>query len=381
MNRIIKSAALLGVCLLSSPVLAQANRPQTPTEPYPYRVETATVPGLDMADHTLGATITLPDSTLWGDGPYPGVVLVTGSGPQDRDETIFLHKPFMVLADHLTRRGIVVLRYDDRGVGASTGSFVGTPVTGLAADAEAAWRFLRDHDSTDPARVGIAGHSEGGLIAPMVASENGDVAFLVLLAGTGVPGSDILLYQAKLMYEAGGLEPEWIEQSQANRAAVFDLVKAGAGNEEILEGVIVVLTHEMAHMKDPADIRRVAAQVLPQFAGPWAREFATLDPRDYLSAVRVPVLALNGTLDTQVTIEQNLQAMEIALNEGPCPSFTSVRLKGLNHLFQPAVTGMLGEYATIETTFDEHALGVVSGWIGATTGVGASKNEAVPGSD
>lgn len=369
MNRMTRAVACVGVCLLNGLATAQANRPQTPTEPFPYRVERVTVPALEEAEHTLGATITLPDASVWGDGPYPGVVLVTGSGPQDRDETIFLHKPFLVLADHLARRGMAVLRYDDRGVGESTGTFNGTSVTGLADDAHAAWRYLRDHGATDPARVGMAGHSEGGLIAPMVASENPDVAFLVLLAGTGIPGSEIMVYQAEVMFEAGGLDRAWIDTALANRRAVFAKVVAGASDAEVLEGVVVMLTHEMPHMQNPDDVRRIAEQVLPQFAGVWTREFMSLDPRDFLSRIEVPVLALNGTLDTQVTIEQNLSAIENALNDGPCPSFTSVRLKGLNHLFQPATTGMLGEYATIETTFDEHALGVISGWIAATAGI------------
>lgn len=360
---------LFVLALWCTAAFAQVNRPQTPTSPFPYRVEAVTVPAMDLGEHTLGATITLPDAAIWGDGPYPGVVLITGSGPQDRDETIFMHKPFLVLADHLTRRGIAVLRYDDRGVGESTGSFEGTPVTGLAADAHAAWTFLRDHESTDAERIGLAGHSEGGLIAPMIASENTDVAFLVLLAGTGIPGAEIMLYQADVMFTAGGLEQDWIDTSLANRRTVFELVSSGATDEAILESIIPMLTHELPHIKDPGDIERTAKQVLPQFAGVWAREFMTLDPREYLAKVQAPVLAMNGTLDTQVTIEQNLVAIETALSEGLCPSLTSVRLSGLNHLFQPAETGMLGEYATIETTFDEHALGVISGWIAATAGV------------
>ncbi len=370
MHRTLVRAAAIAMTLIGSTAGAQPARPQTPTEPFPYRVEAATVRWADGAGHTLGATITLPDAGVWGDGPYPGVVLVTGSGPQDRDETIFGHKPFMVLADHLTRRGIAVLRYDDRGVGESTGSFASASVRGLADDARAAWRYLRDHDATDPERIGIAGHSEGGLIAPMIASENPEVAFLVLLAGTGVPGAEVMLYQAEMMFTAGGLDDEWVAAASSNREAVFDLVRAGASDETILEALVPMLAHEMPHVKEESGLRMLAEQALPQFAGVWAREFITLDPRAYLGRVAVPVLALNGTLDTQVTVAQNLVAIEGALMDGPCPSFASVRLKGLNHLFQPAKTGMLGEYATIETTFDEHALGVISGWISATMGVG-----------
>lgn len=355
-------------------VAAAQNRPQTPEAPFPYRVQETTVPSSGLSEsgeptHTLGATVTLPDAAVWGEGPYPGVVLVTGSGPQDRDETILGHKPFLVLADHLTRRGIAVLRYDDRGVGESTGSFGGTTVLQLAADAQDAWRHLRDHPATDPGRTGIAGHSEGGLIAPIVACDEPGVAFLVLLAGTGSPGSELLLEQARTMFESGSSDGDWIDQAITNRRAVFEMVHAGASDDEVLAGVVTMMRHELPHLKDPAAAERVARQSLPAFAGPWAREFITLDPGDYLPRVGVPVLALNGTLDTQVSIGLNLEPIEAALNEGVCPAATTVRLKGLNHLFQPATTGLMGEYATIETTFDEHAMGVVSGWISSVTGM------------
>lgn len=359
-------AALLVFCTAA---FAQDARPQTPRAPFPYAVEEVTIPAADGADHTLAGTLTVPDAAVWGDGPHPAVVLVSGSGPQDRDETIMGHKPFAVLADHLTRRGVVVLRYDDRGVGGSTGSFAEATVRGLASDARAAWSFLRGHGATDPERVGMIGHSEGGLIASLVAADEPGVAFVVMLAGTGVPGSEVMLFQSEFMMRAGGLSEDRIGENQAIRRAIFALVHEGADDGTVLPEVERLMDIELSHMKDPAARRRMARQVLPQFAGPWAREFLTIDPRDALSRVAAPVLALNGTLDTQVDADQNLIPIERALGAGPCPSATVVRLKGLNHLFQPARTGMLGEYGSIETTFDEAAMGLISGWMASVAGV------------
>lgn len=359
-------AALFACC---SVAFAQTARPQTPSAPFPYFTEDVTIPAADGAEHTLAGTLSVPEASVWGDGPHPAIVLVTGSGPQDRDETIMGHKPFAVLADHLTRRGIAVLRYDDRGVGQSTGSFAGTTVSGLASDARAAWSFLRDHPATDPARVGIGGHSEGGVIAPMVAADEPGVAFVVMLAGTGVPGSEVLLFQSEFMMRAGGLDDDFIGKNQAIRRAIFELVHEGADDDTVLREVERLMDMELAYMKDPEARRRMARQALPQFTGAWAREFLTIDPADALSRVAVPVLALNGTLDTQVDADQNLVPIERALAAGPCPSATVVRLKNLNHLFQPAQTGMFGEYGAIETTFDAAAMGLISGWISSVTGV------------
>jgi len=359
-------AALIACC---SVAFGQDARPQTPRAPFPYSSEEVTIPAGDGADHTLAGTLTVPEASVWGNGPHPAMVLVTGSGPQDRDETIMGHKPFAVLADYLTRRGIAVLRYDDRGVGRSTGSFADATVRGLASDARAAWSFLRDHPATDPARVGIGGHSEGGLIAPMVAADEPGVAFVVMLAGPGVPGSEVLLFQSEFLMRAGGLAEDFIAENQSIRRAIFALVHEGADDATVLGEVERLMDMELAYMKDPEARRRMAQQALPQFAGAWAREFLTIDPADALSRVAVPVLALNGTLDTQVNADQNLIPIERALAAGPCPSATVVRLKNLNHLFQPAETGMFGEYGAIETTFDEAAMGLIAGWVSSVTGV------------
>lgn len=351
---------------------AVPNRPQHPTEPVPYQSETVTVPvAADEAGdaaHTLAGTITLPDAARWGVGPYPGVVLVSGSGPQNRDADLMGHKWFLVLADHLTRQGFAVLRYDDRGVGESTGDFASGTIRRFARDAMAAADALRAHDAVDDERVGVIGHSEGGAVAPIVAVEQPSAAFVVILAGMGVPGSEILLYQSSSMFQRGGQSEDWIEANTAVRRDVFDAVGRGAGADEVRPLVAAWVEQEFSHIQKEEDRARLAGQLMAQFSGDWMREFCSLDPRDWLRRVSVPTLALNGTLDTQVTPEQNLTEIEAALLAGPCPSATTVRMKNLNHLFQPAVTGTLGEYATIETTFDPHALGVISGWMRATVG-------------
>lgn len=374
--RTVRSAARLAALLVVTGFVgaadAQPARPQTPTGPFPYRSEDVTVPvggSADAPDHTLGGTLTLPDAGAWGDGPYPAVVLITGSGPQDRDCTIFGHKPFLVIADHLTRRGVAVLRYDDRGVGASTGSFAQATTRGFAEDAGAAVDFLRRDARVDPGRVGVLGHSEGGLVAPLVATEHEGVAFVVLLAGTGVDGGTLMLGQSEVMFRAGGQDEAWIGKDLDARRAVFDAVRAGADDEAVRARLYELMDIELSYVRSEESRHKLADQALYQFASPWARQFITLDPVPALSKIAVPVLAMNGTLDTQVPPDQNLTVIERTLAAGPCPSYACVRLKGLNHLFQPATTGLLGEYAAIETTFDERALGVLSGWVEATVGV------------
>jgi pimeloyl-ACP methyl ester carboxylesterase len=313
--------------------------------------------------HTLAGTITLPDSEAFGDGPYPGVVLISGSGPQNRDSELMGHRPFLVLADRLTRAGIAVLRYDDRGFGESTGDFASGTIPRFARDAAAAAAALRAHERVDDDRVGLIGHSEGGAVAPLVAADEPRTAFVVLLAGMGESGRDILLFQSALMYERGGQDEAWIAESTRIRGAVFDAVASDADAETVRPLLRELVDHEMDHLVSEEGRERAVDQLLGQFTGAWFRNFLAIDPAAALRRVSVPVLAMNGTLDMQVPAEQNLGAIERALAAGPCPSATIVRLVGLNHLFQPAETGMLGEYATIETTFDESAMGLISGWI------------------
>lgn len=334
-------------------------RPQEPKPPFPYRTEEVTVE--TEAGHTLAGTLTLPDPNV-AEPPYATAILITGSGPQDRDETILGHKPFAVLADHLARRGIASLRCDDRGFGASTGSFATATTLDFVEDATAQVAFLAERDEVGT--IGLIGHSEGGLIAPFVASERGEVDWVVLLAGTGVPGRDIILEQTAAIQRAGGADEATVRAQSAAQQAAID-----AGLADDIETLnremrrLIVLQME-ANGVEPQDqlVDTMTAQQVQSLTGqPWMRTFLTLDPRPALQKVTQPVLVLNGELDLQVLPDQNVPEIEKALANN---NDVEVRvLDGLNHLFQPATTGSPAEYADIEITFDPNALEIISGWI------------------
>jgi hypothetical protein len=285
------------------------------------------------------------------------------------------HKPFAVLADHLTRRGIAVLRFDDRGVGKSTGSFSVATSEDFAEDALGGVRFLKTRPEVAAGKIGVAGHSEGGLIAPMVAVRSTDVAFLVLLAGTGVPGDSIIKAQSRLIARAGGETDDVIERTARAQAAMFAAVRAGGDSAAVQARLQAVADSLLATM---TEAERQASGMTPQTArqqaqtigSPWFRFFLTYDPRPTLRRVKVPVLAINGALDLQVPSQDNLRAIEAALREGGNANVTAREFAGLNHLFQPATTGAPSEYGTIETTMSPEVLEAIAGWITERFGVG-----------
>ncbi|UCC24112.1 MAG: alpha/beta fold hydrolase [Gemmatimonadales bacterium] len=344
-----------------------ATRPQTPHPPFPYRAEEVEVPHLEE-EFSLAGTLTLPE----GEGPFPGAVLVSGSGPQDRDETLLGHKPFAVLADHLTRAGIAVLRYDDRGVGGSGGDFGSATSVEFASDAESAVAWMEAHPEVAPEKVGIVGHSEGGLIAPMVATERGMLAYVVLLAGPGMTGEEIILDQSRLIGEAQGVDPEQLERSLAANAALFEVVRtekdparAEGRLREVLRGVVAEMSpaeRVQSGISDESLEGWIDGQVM-QLSSPWLRFFLTYDPVPALERTRVPVLALNGEKDLQVPYEANLAAIRGALERGGNSDYTVEALPGLNHLFQEATTGAPSEYATIDETMSPAVLDRISSWI------------------
>ena len=341
------------------------NRPQTPKPPFPYAAEDVKFQNSD-AKVTLAGTLTLPK----GDGPFPAVVLVTGSGPQDRDETLFGHKPFLVLADHLTRRSIAVLRYDDRGVGKSTGKFKGSTTADFATDAAAAVAYLHARKEIDPQRVGVAGHSEGGVVAPIVAADQPErVGFIVLLSGTGLPGYAVLDRQRADVMAASGASAETVGLYK-RLYATLNPILIGPGTPQE-RGAKVVAAAKNVVAKFPEAQRKELGfdkpEVCDEFGNlptdPWTDAFLRYDPATALKRVKCPVLALNGSLDLQVSADENLPAIEAALKAGHNPPAKFVTLKGLNHLFQPAKTGAVSEYGTIETTFDEAAMKLVADWV------------------
>lgn len=334
------------------------NRPQHPKPPYPYLTEEVTIAHPD--GHVLAGTLTQPRAG----GPFPAVVLISGSGPQDRDETIFGHKPFLVIADHLTRNGIAVLRYDDRGTARSTGQFNGATTEDLATDAMAAMDFLKSAEAIDVKRIGLIGHSEGAMIAPMLAAQSDDVAFIVLLAGPGVPGDELLLMQGELILKANSAAEPELATLKSQQRYVFQLIRDGASPEELRKAMRPVVEAELAVVTglDGEELRELVESKLEQLASPWSRFFITYDPRTALAKVTCPVLAVNGTLDLQVWHEQNLTEIERVLTQTGI-DLTVKRYEGLNHLFQPAESGAVKEYVTIETTFDETVMRDIVAWI------------------
>lgn len=339
------------------------NRPQHPKRPFPYReVEVR----LERDGFALAGTLTLPDEGEFGAGPYPGVVLITGSGPQDRDETLMGHKPFLVLSDHLARRGIAAVRSDERGVGASTGTFEGATTMDFADDARAWAEWLAAREEIG--RVGLIGHSEGGLIAPFVANGNDEIDFVVLLAGPGVPGREVLGVQLKAIMQAGGIADEASLDAQVEaQQAAFDAIERNdeaTAREALKRLTLLQVAAGGGPAPDDAELAEQIDAQLAQLGSPWFRMFLTLDPRPALAAMDQPVLALNGSLDTQVLTDQNLAEIERVYEEaGKGDKLTAIELEGLNHLFQPATTGGMQEYAQIETTFDESALERIAAWI------------------
>jgi pimeloyl-ACP methyl ester carboxylesterase len=286
------------------------------------------------------------------------VVLVSGSGPQDRDETLFGHRPFLVLADHLTRNGIAVLRYDDRGVGGSTGEFATAITPDFADDAEGAVRYLLSRPEIDIGHIGIIGHSEGAQVAPIVANRWDDVAFTVLLAGTGVDGEKLLVMQLIAINRAMGVSATMTAQRSELQRELLALVGRTPDDSVAAEEARDVLAG--AGVTGRAAEAQVAALL-----SPWMRHFLTYDPLPELRALSVPVLAMWGEKDMQVPPEANREPADRALAESGNPDVTSIVLPGLNHLFQTAVSGAPSEYAEIPETFAPAALDQITGWIAA----------------
>lgn len=327
-------------------------RPQTPQKPYPYRDEDVAYPSAPGV--RLAGTLTLPP----GRGPFPAAVLIAGSGPHGRDEEVFGHKLFLVLADHLTRNGIAVLRYDKRGLGGSSGDYQGATSADFAADAEAATAYLRRRPEIDPRRIGLIGHSEGGAIAPMVAARDPSVAFVVLMAGPGIRGDDLLLKQQALIGRAMGAPEDKLAEGRAVNRKLYAAVEGAKDGAEAAAKARAVLTEAGA----PAQAVEAAVQ---QSSSNWFRFFLAYDPAPTLARVKCPALAINGSKDLQVPAVEDLAAIRAALKGNP--DVQTVELDGLNHLFQTAITGAPSEYAQIEETMSPRALDLITGWIKART--------------
>jgi pimeloyl-ACP methyl ester carboxylesterase len=288
--------------------------------------------------------------------------LISGSGPQDRNEEIFEHKPFLVLADHLTRAGIAVLRVDDRGVGGSSGSISDSTAEDFAGDVRAGIAFLNTRDEIDTAMIGLIGHSEGGIVAPLVASRSDDVAFIVMLAGTGVPGNEVLAHQIGLISRAGGADENTLAVILAELGKTTAMIVAGAEEAELRAQMGKLMAAQLGAISAD-DLDAAVNDAMLQMNTTWFRSFLAYDPRPALREVRVPVLVLNGERDLQVDPDQNVPEIRRALDEAGNTEYTVKILPGLNHLFQESDTGSPQEYYSIEETMNPTALDAVSTWI------------------
>ena len=307
-------------------------------------------------DVTLAGTLTLPR----GNGPFTTVIFIAGSGPNDRDETILDHKPFLVISDHLALHGIASLRLDKRGVGASTGSFEEATCADFVKDTQAAIDFIKKREEVNS--LGLLGHSEGGMLAPEIANSSHDIDFIILLAGTGAKGSDVLVHQSGLILKAEGASPEQMLHHQNILTSVIEVLQ----EKKDIDEAIKRLSSKVDGPLPPAVQEEWEAQVHQiheALKTPWFQSFLNYDPSQALSKVTVPVLALNGSLDLQVCPKQNLHAIGKTLKEGKNPPAVILELDGLNHLFQTAKTGSPGEYIQIEETIAPEVLQLISNWI------------------
>ncbi len=360
MTTVFRQSGLELPLVLTRGAEAEVRRPQEPEPPYPYVCEEVSFPsaatGLEMH-----GTLTIPE----GEGPFAAVVLVTGSGTQNRDEELMGHKPFKVIADFLTRRGIAVLRYDDREWGRG---YAGATTADYASDALNAAAFLRRDSRMDPARVGIVGHSEGGTIAFMCAARCDSIAFVVSVAGMTIPGRECIVWQNGDSLRRAGIPQQAVERYCSVIDAVFKRT-AEAGRELSAEEAAQAVEEAVAAAGAADMPQAIRAELVKSATGAtaWLRFFVGYDPSADMSRVRCDVLAMNGTRDRQVDAEANLGVLEQCKElEG---HLTVRRYEGLNHLFQHCVTGLPDEYYTIEVTFSEEALADMADWIAAREAV------------
>jgi hypothetical protein len=335
--------------------LLELVRPQNPVKPYPYKEEDLTFTN-EKAKVSLAGTLTLPS----GSGPFPAAILISDSGRQDRDESIAGHRLFLVLADHLTRKGVAVLRFDKRGIGKSTGNYDQATTDDFASDVEAALAYVKTRKEIDSRKIGLIGHSEGGAIAPIVATHSNDVAWIVLLAGPGLKGEELLLLQSELSLKTAGMTDSEIFRTVSFNKQSYALVrqeKDPAALEAKLNDLIQSTSTGAAM---PAGALQAQVRLL---VSPWFRSFLDYDPVPALQKTACPVLALNGERDLQVLPKENLSKIKKALEDGGNKDFQTTELPGLNHLFQHGPTGAPTEYGTIEETMAPEALNAISDWV------------------
>jgi pimeloyl-ACP methyl ester carboxylesterase len=352
----------------------EQRRPQTPKPPFPYRTRDVEYWN---ADKTIryGATLSYPnsDEESHAQKTFPAIILITGSGQQDRDETLFGHKPFAVIADNLTKHGFLVLRVDDRGMGKSTGDFSQATSLDFAKDVEAGLDFLETLPEVDKEKIGLLGHSEGGMIAPMVADERKEVKFIVLLAGPGVPGADLLEQQSEAISLSDGRTPAEAKAGSSLTRIILDEVNKNLDSATTIKNIRMRID-AWAKTIDTATLAKIQSrnnlaadelirQAMSQLGGKWFRYFIAFDPRPYLQKLHCKVLALNGSKDVQVVASYNLAGIRSSLQKSRSPEYDVIELPGLNHLFQSCQKCSPSEYSDLEETFSPTALETIDKWL------------------
>ncbi len=349
---------------------APLHRPQTPFPPFPYNSDSVTYFNLDHSIH-FGATLTYPKKGR----AFPAAVLITGSGQQDRDETLLGHKPFAVIADYLTRRGYAVLRVDDRGTGLTTGDVISATSADFARDVEAGIAYLKTRKEIDAAKIGLIGHSEGAMIAPMIAARNKEVAFIILLASPVVGGYATLMYQSMEPFRLKGASPEYLQlASHLEGIALNNSIRA-ADTASFVNGFMTqykawadsipdtVKAKYPDFFSSPDQLKKIYAKAARIFVSPWWKFFMTYPSVNDFSHLKIPVLALNGEKDIQVECKSNLDLINKTLTAADNTHFETRAIPGLNHLFQHCHTCLSAEYAQLEETFAPEALQVMGDWL------------------
>ena len=343
-------------------------RPQTPKPPFPYKTEELEYNNPAKGVHLAG-TLTLPNAG----GPFPAAILITGSGQQDRDETLFGHKPFAVIADYLTRRGYAVLRVDDRQMGKSTGDLSRATTLDFVEDVETSFRQLQQRKDINQKKIGLIGHSEGGLIAAMLASENSDIDYIVLLAGPGLKGADLLAGQTEAYDLSLGAQADLAKADKELKSALMGALLSSADSSiQFDHGWQSFLSWkkntpseivEVMGLNNEADAKGFVHSYLHALNKPWMIYFLQTDPAEYLGKLKSKVLALNGSRDIQVIADPNLSAIESALKKSPSKSYQTQKIPDLNHLFQHCKTCTVAEYGELEETFSPQALQLIGDWL------------------
>ena len=344
------------------------SKPQTPRVPFGYHSEEVEYDNSDKSVHLAG-TLTFPSTG----NNFPAAILISGSGQQDRDETLLGHKPFAVIADHLTTLGFAVLRVDDRGTGKSTGELQKATSADFAKDVVTSLNYLRSRKEINKDKVGLIGHSEGGLIAALVASERTDINFMILLAGPGIKGADLLEEQGEKLILSSGIPAEAVKAYKPFYRKIIDLSASGLDSATFAAKVRQEF-HVWKSATDPALVRQIGftditnteailGNLIPGFAVPWMQYFLSSDPAPLLQQTSAKVLALNGEKDIQVIAESNIKGIKQALQKSRSPKFDVIVLPGLNHLFQKCTVCNIMEYGMLEETISPGALSIITGWL------------------